>query len=459
MPIAYVFLIPIVVALGGFLLARNRARAANRAEAGKLHSLPKYHGQLLALCVLLPALLFIVAWLTIEPIYLNQVIRNALPAAMLAEFEGRLGLLVSQVQQVAAGYTFGTPDPAIVAAAQTLSVAAAWSRFLLPIATLVLSLTAAVLVLRQVTLRFRARNASERIVLWVMAVFAVVSIMVTAGILFSLLFEGLRFFSLVPVTEFLFGLRWDPQIAIRPDQVATSGAFGAVPVFLGTVVIALTAMAVATPVGIFAAIYMAEFASPTVRSVVKPLLEVLAGIPTIVYGFFAVLVVSPAIRGWGADIGIYVAPTAAIVPGLVMGIMLIPFISSLADDAISAVPQSLRDGSLGLGATRGETVTTVILPAALPGIVGGILLATSRALGETMIVVMAAGLAANMTLNPLEGVTTVTVQIISLLTGDTAFDNPKTLAAFGLGLTLFLATLALNFVALVIVKKYREQYD
>jgi len=232
-----------------------------------------------------------------------------------------------------------------------------------------------------------------------------------------------------------------------------------VPIFAGTLIIALTAMVVALPVGLFSAIYMAEFASQPMRTVVKPLIEVLAGIPTIVYGFFAVLVVSPAIRGFGSDIGIPVSPTAAIVPGLVMGVMIIPFISSLADDAISAVPRTMRDGSLGLGATRGETITKVILPSALPGIVGGVLLATSRAIGETMIVVMAAGLTANLTANPLEGVTTVTVQIVALLTGDTSFDSPKTLAAFGLGLTLFLMTLMLNLVAIQIVRKYREQYD
>jgi phosphate transport system permease protein len=263
----------------------------------------------------------------------------------------------------------------------------------------------------------------------------------------------------VPPHEFLFGLNWEPQIAIREDQVAGAGAFGAVPIFWGTIMVSAVAMFVALPIGIFSAIYMAEYATPAVRTVVKPLLEILAGIPTIVYGFFAVLVVSPLLRGLGASIGIPVSPTAAIVPGAVMGIMLIPFISSLSDDALTAVPQAMRDGAAALGATKSETIRQVLLPAALPGIMGGVLLAVSRAVGETMIVVMAAGLTATLSLNPLDGVTTTTVQIVTLLIGDTEFDSPKTLAAFGLGLVLFLSTMLLNIVALRTVKRYREQYE
>ena len=261
------------------------------------------------------------------------------------------------------------------------------------------------------------------------------------------------------VDEFFTGLNWEPQIAIRADQVTAGGAFGALPVFWGTLMIAVLAMMVATPIGLFAAIYLTEYASERFRSVVKPLLEILAGIPTVVYGFFAVLTVAPAMRTLGEMIGMDIAPNSALAAGGVMGIMLIPFISSLSDDAINAVPQSLRDGSYGLGATKGETITRVLLPAALPGIMGGVLLALSRAIGETMIVVMAAGIIASLTLNPLEPVTTVTVQIVTLLIGDTEFDNPKTLAAFALGLVLFLVTLALNVLALNIVRKYREQYD
>jgi len=273
------------------------------------------------------------------------------------------------------------------------------------------------------------------------------------------LFESILFFRKVPITEFLFGLEWSPQTAIRADQVGSSGAFGAVPLFTGTLLITAIAMFVAVPIGLMTAIYLAEYARPGFRSVAKPLLEVLAGIPTVVYGFFAALTVAPLIRNLGTDLGLDVASESALAAGLVMGIMIIPLVSSLSDDAITAVPRAMRDGSFGLGATRSETVKLVILPAALPGIVGGILLAVSRAIGETMIVVMAAGLAANLTGNPLEAVTTVTVQIVTLLVGDQEFDSAKTLAAFALGLMLFVVTLILNVIGLSVVRKYREQYE
>jgi phosphate transport system permease protein len=286
-----------------------------------------------------------------------------------------------------------------------------------------------------------------------------VAIFTTLGILLSVLFESFRFFQAVPATEFLFGTEWSPQMAIRSDQVGSSGSFGAIPLFVGTLLISFIAMVVAVPVGLMSAIYLAEYASPSMRGFAKPTLEVLAGIPTVVYGFFAALTVAPFIRQTGEGFGLQVSSESALAAGLVMGVMIIPFISSLADDVINAVPQSLRDGSLGLGATRSETIKKVIFPAALPGIVGGVLLAVSRAIGETMIVVMAAGLAAKLTANPLDTVTTVTVQIVTLLVGDQEFDSPKTLAAFALGLMLFVVTLVLNFIALRVVKKYREQYD
>jgi len=263
----------------------------------------------------------------------------------------------------------------------------------------------------------------------------------------------------VPMTEFLFGLNWSPQMAIRADQVGSSGSFGAVPLFTGTLLITSIAMVVAVPVGLMTAIYLAEYSSSRVRGIAKPLLEVLAGIPTVVYGFFAALTVAPWVRRAGESVGFEVASESALAAGLVMGIMIIPLVSSLADDAINAVPTAMRDGALGLGSTRSETMTKVILPAALPGIVGGILLAVSRAIGETMIVVMAAGLAANLTANPFEAVTTVTVQIVTLLVGDQEFDSAKTLAAFALGLMLFVVTLFLNVIGLSVVRKYREQYD
>jgi phosphate transport system permease protein len=264
---------------------------------------------------------------------------------------------------------------------------------------------------------------------------------------------------MVPVGEFLFGTRWSPQMALRADQTGSSGAFGAVPLFSGTLLISVIAMVIAVPVGLFSAIYLAEYADRRFRALAKPLLEVLAGVPTVVYGFFAALTVGPLLRGLGQSLGLAVASESALAAGLVMGIMIIPFVSSLADDMITAVPQSLRDGAYALGATRSETIRQVVLPAALPGIAGGVLLAVSRAIGETMIVVMAAGLSANLTANPLQAVTTVTVQIVTLLVGDQEFNSPKTLAAFALGLVLFVATLLLNIVALQVVRRYREQYE
>jgi phosphate transport system permease protein len=288
---------------------------------------------------------------------------------------------------------------------------------------------------------------------------AVVAILTTVGIVLSIVFESLRFFRSVPLTDFLFGLQWSPQIAMRSDQVGSSGAFGAVPVFVGTFLIAGIAMVVAIPIGLLSAIYLSEYAAPTFRNWAKPALEILAGIPTVVFGFFAALTVAPAIRDLGAMLGFSVASESALAAGLIMGIMIIPFVSSLSDDVIHAVPQSLRDGSLALGATHFETIRYVLIPAALPGIVGSILLAVSRAVGETMIVVMAAGLSANLSFNPLEAVTTVTVQIVTLLVGDQEFDSPKTLAAFALGLLLFVFTLVLNYIALRVVRRYREHYE
>jgi phosphate transport system permease protein len=288
---------------------------------------------------------------------------------------------------------------------------------------------------------------------------SLIAILTTVGIVFSVLFESIRFFDKVPFTDFVFGLQWSPQTAIRADQVGSDGLFGAIPLFAGTMLITLIAMIVAVPIGLMSAIYLAEYASPKLRSFAKPLIEILAGIPTVVYGFFAMLTVAPAVRGFGESIGLDVSSESALAVGLVMGVMIIPFVSSLSDDVINAVPQSLRDASFGVGATHSETIKQVILPAALPGIMGGVLLAVSRAIGETMIVVMAAGVSANLTANPLDAVTTVTVQIVTLLTGDQEFDSAKTLAAFALGMMLFVVTLTLNVIALRIVRKYREQYD
>ena len=306
---------------------------------------------------------------------------------------------------------------------------------------------------------FRARNFVETFVKSALFLCSGVAVLTTFGIVLSLVFESLRFFEQVPLLDFLTGLQWSPQTALREDQAGQSGAFGAVPIFTGTFMIMGVAMFVAAPIGLLIAVYLSEYASKRTRALVKPIIEILAGVPTVVYGFFALLTVGPAIRGFAESFGFSVPTQSAIAAGSVMGVMIIPFISSLSDDVINAVPQTLRDGSYALGATKSETMTKVIFPAALPGIIGAILLGVSRAIGETMIVVMAAGRAANLTGNPFEAVTTVTVQIVSLLTGDQEFDSAKTLAAFALGLVLFVITLALNVVALLIVRKYRERYE
>ncbi len=311
-------------------------------------------------------------------------------------------------------------------------------------------------------LRLRHANRSTQLkelaIQFVLIASSLVAILTTVGIIVSLSFEAFRFFTKVPLSEFLFGLDWSPQTAIREDQVGSSGAFGVIPLLTGTLLISLIAMIVATPLGLYSAVYLAEYAKPKTRNYVKPLLELLAGIPTVVYGFFAALVVAPIIRATGSGVGFDISSESAMAAGLVMGIMLIPFISSLSDDVINAVPQALRDASLGMGATQAETITKVVLPAATPGIMGSLLLAISRAIGETMIVVMAAGLAANLSLNPFEAVTTMTVQIVTLLTGDQEFDSAKTLAAFAIALYLLVLTLGLNIVALKIVDRYKRKY-
>jgi phosphate transport system permease protein len=312
---------------------------------------------------------------------------------------------------------------------------------------------------RRITPELRARNQVERILGLALMACSVVAILTTIGIVLSLFFEAIRFFQLVSPLEFFFGTEWSPQTALREDQVGSSGRFGAVPIFAGTLLITSIAMSISIPVGLMSAIYLAFYAGESMRAWVKPVLEIIAGIPTVVWGSFAALTLGPLIRGFGESIGLDVASESALAAGIAMGVMIIPFVSSLSDDALNAVPRSLREGSLAMGATDSETIRRVILPAALPGIVGAFLLAISRAVGETMIVVMAAGLAANLTANPFAAVTTVTVQIVTLLVGDQEFDSAKTLAAFALGLTLFFATLALNLVALAVVRRYREQYD
>jgi phosphate transport system permease protein len=451
----------IVLAFIGYWLGRQRALALRDATAnGGLVTLPQYYGYYVALIAGLPALVVFVVGILFQSTFIDWLLLSSVPEEMTTDISAaERNLLLSSIRNAARGTTFGTPAPEILAAAESFATYQTIVRLALVAVALAIAVAGLTWARSRIAPAFRARHQVEGIVFGLIVLASLVAILTTLGILVSLVYESWRFFERVPVTEFLFGLNWEPQIAIREDQVAGTGSFGAVPVFWGTLVVSLCAMFVAVPIGLMAAIYTAEYATPAVRATIKPVLEILAGIPTIVYGFFAVITVSPFLRNIAAAIGVDMAPTAAIVAGGVMGIMLIPFISSFADDALNAVPQSLRDGSAALGATKSETVRLVLLPAALPGIMGGVLLALSRAIGETMIVVMAAGLTARLTLNPLEGVTTTTVQIVTLLIGDTEFDSPKTLAAFGLGLVLFLSTLMLNVLALGIVKKYREQYD
>lgn len=448
----------LALALFAAFVSSGKAKAVQAApSAGKAHSRPIYHGLNAAIWTGVPAAVLILVWLFAQGAIIDSYVLSQMPAAETASVSER-ALLMSEVRQLAAGNSFKEPTPDIRAGAAVLTsvrFAVQWAMVVVAVAVAVVG---AFLGLKVVTPRFRARHSVERAVTLFMMFSSLVAIITTGGIVASLLFEAGRFFLKVPVTEFLFGLRWEPQIAMRADQVAGQGAFGVIPVLFGTFVISLVAMLVAVPVGILSAIYLTEYAHHSVRAVVKPLMEILAGVPTVVYGFFAVLTVAPAIRTLGMSIGVTASPNSALAAGLVMGIMIIPLISSLSDDAFAAVPRALRDGSLALGATKGETIRKVLLPAALPGIVGGVLLALSRAIGETMIVVMAAGLIANMTLNPFDSVTTVTVQIVTLLTGDAEFDNPKTLAAFALGLILFIVTLILNIIALGTVRKYREKY-
>jgi phosphate transport system permease protein len=376
-----------------------------------------------------------------------------MPESIRTLTPNRLALVVNDIRNLVLG-NVGVGEnvkPEILAAADHYRRLIATSKAALAVIVMVIAMGAAIFSRSLISPQLRARNHVERIIRYFLVLCSSLAIFTTIGIVLSVLFEAIRFFKAVPVTDFLFGLDWSPQMAIRTDQVGSSGAFGAVPVFAGTLMISAIAMLVSVPLGLMSAIYLSEYAPKAFRTVTKPLLEILAGIPTVVYGFFAALTVAPFIRETGTVFGLDVSSESALAAGLVMGIMIIPFVSSLSDDVINAVPQAMRDGAYALGATKNETIRQVVIPAALPGIVGGVLLAVSRAI--------AAGMAANLTANPLQSVTTVTVQIVTLLVGDQEFDSPKTLAAFALALVLFIATLILNIIALYVVRKYREQYE
>ncbi len=425
-----------------------------------LHSLPVYHGLYVAIWCGVPALFLVFLWHGLDGKVVSWLVASRLPDHILALPADEFRLWFAEVKSLAAGSIVdGSATPVQEVAAAHYQRLVRIGDMAMVVIGLAVAVSGVAIAWRRLRPDFRARVRVEGMVEWFLLACSTLAIFTTIGIVLSVLFESLRFFQKVPVQDFLFGLDWSPQTAIREDQVGSSGAFGAIPLFAGTFLISAIAMAVAAPVGLLSAIYLSEYASSRLRAVAKPALEILAGIPTVVYGFFAALVVAPQLRGIGEAVGMDVASESALAAGLVMGIMIIPFVSSLSDDVINAVPQSLRNGAYALGATQSETVRQVVFPAALPGIVAGLLLAISRAIGETMIVVMAAGLAANLTLNPLEAVTTVTVQIVTLLTGDQEFDSAKTLAAFALGLVLFCLTLLLNVIALHIVRKYREQYE
>ena len=484
----FVLAIVVIIGLVAFFIGRQRAGAHDRG-AVKPHSRAYYHGWWAFLLAVLPAVLFLAIWNVGSSFYIDRYVHSALPERTADAVVASEALSAGLVRSLARGLrrldtetlsalptTFADLQPLL--SAKGVALATDTQDFMIPIAagvnkvedrlnlmgaiaTFMLAIAGAAYGLRQIQPRARARNNVEKLMLWGLLIASTLAILTTVGIVFSMLFQTISFFEKVPLTNFFFGTVWDPRFAAAGSGGA-AGQFGLIPLLAGTLYIAFVALLVAVPIGLMSAVYMAEYASPKVRSVVKPALELLAGIPTIVYGIFAVVTLGPFLRDISAVLAggsPFIQGQSILTAGLVMGMMLIPVVSSLSDDIITAVPGAMRDGSLGLGATRSETIKRVILPAALPGIVGAILLTASRAIGETMIVVLAAGVAANLTANPFEAMTTITVKIVNQLTGDLEFNSPQTLVAFALGLTLFALTLVMNIVALYIVRKYREQYE
>lgn len=457
-------LVAVAVFVAGYVLASGRARSVAGGNYADMHSLPTYHGLYTASLALLPALLVFCAGNILTGHLANYSALTALPDAIQSDAL-KQGAAMREVINITRGGSPAAASAEIQSAAVNYSaILSAGHWITLALGTLA-GLAGLSWGMSRVSMQFRARNKFEKMVQVVLWICATIAVLTTIGIVFSVVGETYRFFfdptikGKPTVFEFLFGTEWNPQAAMRADQGDIQTAYGFLPLLTGTLLITTIAIAVAGPLGLFSAIYLAEYASPRTRAIAKPVLEILAGIPTVVLGFFAALTVAPYIRGWGEAFGLEVASESALAAGVVMGMMIIPFISSLSDDVINAVPQSLRDGAYAIGATKSEAIRQVILPAALPGIVSAFMLAISRAIGETMIVVMAAGLASNLTFNPLEAVTTITVQIKTILVGDQEFDSAKTLAAFALGFVLFFVTLVLNFIAMKVVQRYREQYD
>lgn len=486
MTVALTLTVLLVLAVAGFVLGRRRAVASAQGNIRVLHSLPNYYGWHGAIMAAVPALLALAVWLILQPMVVERQVLGYFPADSV-ESDAARTLIMADVRRVANGLdvavargaltdvqarevstttgsireVLGTVGvalgaevtPQVLEAAQRsreLNLSGAWMRTVL---TLALAFAGLAYAIKVTDKDFRARNRVERVMLALLMLASTIAILTTVGIVMSMLTESLRFFSMYPWQDFFLSLTWSPSFQ-------GNSQLGLAPLLWGTLYISLVSMLVAVPIGLFTAIYLAEYASPRLRAIIKPMIEIIAGIPTVVFGLFALVTVGPFLRdAFAQPLGLGTSGSSVMTAGIVIGILNIPFISSLADDIINAVPQSMRDGSYGLGATKSETIRQVVLPAALPGVVGAILLAASRAIGETMIVVMGAGAAARLDLNPFEAMTTITVKIVSQLTGDTEFNSPETLVAFALGMTLFVITLGLNIVALIIVRKYREQYE
>ncbi|PZT91145.1 MULTISPECIES: phosphate ABC transporter permease subunit PstC [Sphingomonas] len=455
-------LILLMLGFGGIGWMVARARAARFAKpataADRPNSLPSQHGWHMAIWIAAPALLFLSIWSAVSPALVRDAVLQAPAAAGLPGPGFERSAILAEARSLALGNAYGAFNSQAEALAPAYAAAQSRYDWIGTALAILLAFAGGAFAFTRIRPDYRARTQVERAVMLALLVASLIAILTTLGIFLSLVIESWRFFRIVPVTDFLFGTNWSPQVIRSSDPGAT---LGAVPLFWGTFFIgAVIAMIVAIPFGLMSAIYLTQYARPAVRKWMKPILEILAGVPTVVYGYFAALTVGPAISDLAVMLGMpFASSESALAAGLVMGVMIIPFVSSMADDSIAAVPQSMRDGSLAMGATTSETIGKVLLPAALPGVVAGVLLAVSRAIGETMIVVMAASGAASITLNPFESATTVTKQIVDLLTGEAEFDSPKTLAAFALGLTLFAITFLLNVVALRVVKRYREAYE
>jgi phosphate transport system permease protein len=489
MPFIWLLVLLAALAAIGFVLGRSRALASGKGNIRNLHSLPSYYGYNAALLSAVPALLLMAAWLLIQPVIIENRIINLIPENAISEDSTR-ALVMSDVRRIAEGLNTAVAEaaltdaatrsldatttdirqllgqvgvalgsevqPAVLNAAQSYRAFSASLAIWMTVLVIGAAITGLAYAVTRTNAAYRARNMVEAMILALLMLASTIAILTTVGIIFSMVFETRNFFLQYPWHDFFFGLTWSPSFSGRGG----ASQLGIIPLLWGTLYVSFIALLVAVPVGLFAAIYLSEYAGPKMRVIAKPLIEILAGIPTIVYGLFALITVGPLLRDYfAAPLGIGDSSSSVMTAGIVMGVMLIPFVSSLSDDIINAVPQNMRDGSFALGATHSETIRQVVIPAALPGIVGAVLLATSRAIGETMIVVLGAGAAAKLDLNPFEAMTTVTVKIVSQLTGDTDFASAETLVAFALGLTLFTITLGLNVLALFIVRKYREQYE